>query len=112
MSPGKQFDYFEPRTPGRFFVFEDRFSLGGFISTNFNRPFAINASVDIETFFEDGRDSFRTEIELSPRFRFNDHFSMNYEISLDDRNNDRGFATFLKASQFLANATAESLSTA
>ena len=95
MSPGKQFDYFEPRTPGRFFVFENRFSLGGFISTNFNRPFAINASVDIETFFEDGRDSFRTEIELSPRFRFNDHFSMNYEISLDDRNNDLGFATFL-----------------
>ena len=96
MFPGKQFDYFEARTPGRFFVLENQFSIGGFISSNYNRPFALDASVNVKTFFEDGRDTFRTDIELSPRFRFNDHFSMIYEISLDDRNNDRGFATFLE----------------
>lgn len=94
-SPGRQFDYFEARTPGRFFIYENEFSIGGFISTNYNRTFAFNASLDLETLFENGRDTFRTDIEISPRVRVNDHFSLIYETSFTNRNNDRGFADLL-----------------
>ena len=92
--PGKQFDYFEARTPGRFFIFENQLSVGGFISSNYNRQFAIDASLDLETLFESGRNTFRTDVEISPRIRLNNHFSLIYETSFTNRNNDRGFATF------------------
>lgn len=91
--PGKQFDYFEPRTADSFFIFENFLSSGLFISTNYNRVFALDLRANINTLFEDGRDFFAYDFNLSPRVRFNDHFLFVYSFFYNFRNNDRGFAT-------------------
>ena len=39
---GKQYDYWEPRTEGRYFTYKNEFSTRGFISTNYNKKFSLN----------------------------------------------------------------------
>lgn len=92
VEPGKQFDYFESRD-GRFFIFENFVSTGGYFSSNYNRVFAIDFGANVGTLFEDGRDFFTYDFEISPRVRFNDNFLMVYELNFVHRNGDRGYAT-------------------
>ncbi|MBZ9777866.1 carbohydrate binding family 9 domain-containing protein [Psychroflexus sp. CAK8W] len=94
MEPGKQFDYFEPRVDGRYFITENQTRLGGFVSTNYNRTFAINVRARTETFFEENRDSFSYEFRIRPRVRFNDFFFMEYNFNFEKQINDRGFSSF------------------
>lgn len=91
--PGKQFDYFEARTPGQFFIYENFVTVGGFLSSNYNRKFAVSLRPNIATLFEDGRNYVAYDARFSPRFRFNDHFLMVYTFFYSFRNEDRGFAT-------------------
>lgn len=93
-NPGKQFDYFEPRVDGQFFITENFLNFGGFISSNYNRVFAIDLRANANTFFEDNRESFSYRFNIEPRVRFNDYFFMVYEFNFDNRLDDRGFATF------------------
>jgi len=92
-NPGKRYDYFEPRTEGRFFISENFVGLRGFISTNYNNVFAIDVRANANTFIEEGRDSFSYRLNVEPRVRFNDKFFMVYEFTFDNRLKDRGFAT-------------------
>lgn len=92
MDPGKQYDFFESRD-GRAFIFENFVSTGGWISTNYNRVFAIDLRANAGTLFEDGRDLFNYDFEISPRVRFNDNFLMVYRLNFNHRNGDRGYAT-------------------
>ncbi|WP_127845605.1 DUF5916 domain-containing protein [Psychroflexus aestuariivivens] len=94
--PGKQFDYFEPRVDGRFFIYENFANFGGFLSSNYNRTFAVDIRTNINTFFESGRDSYAYNFSIEPRVRFNDFFFMVYNFNYDQRINDRGFSTFLE----------------
>ena len=93
LEPGKQYNYFEARTDGKFFIYENYVRIGGFLSSNYNRRFAIDLRPNFETLFEDGREYTAWNTRLSPRFRFNDHFLMVYTFAYNFRNNDRGFAT-------------------
>lgn len=92
IEPGKQNDFFESRD-GRPFIYENFVSTGAWISSNYNRTFALDASANIGTLFEDGRDLFTYDFSLSPRVRFNDNFLMIYDLNFDFRNGDRGYAT-------------------
>ncbi|RRO25610.1 protein with DOMON-like ligand-binding domain protein [Flavobacteriaceae bacterium 14752] len=94
-NPGKQFDFFEPRVDEQFFITENFVNFGGFISSNYNRTFALDLRMNANTFIESGRDSFSYRINISPRVRFNDYFFMVYDFNFDKRLNDRGFASFL-----------------
>ncbi len=94
-NPGKQFDYFEPRVDGQYFITENFVNLRGFISSNYNRIFAIDVRANANTFIEENRDSFSYRLSVEPRVRFNDYFFMVYEFNFDNRLNDRGFADFL-----------------
>ncbi|SHH55360.1 DUF5916 domain-containing protein [Winogradskyella jejuensis] len=91
-SPGKQFDYFESRD-GRPFIFENSGRIGGFISTNYDRPFAYDIRASVGAIFEDGRDFTSANLELEPRYRFNDKFLLIYNIEYNKRKGERGFAT-------------------
>ncbi|WP_235923565.1 DUF5916 domain-containing protein [Psychroflexus aurantiacus] len=97
MQPGKQYDYFEPRVDGRFFITENQTRIGGFLSSNYNRTFAINLRARAETFFEEGRDSYGYEFRVRPRIRFNNSFLMEYNFNFEKQINDRGFATFYES---------------
>ena len=91
--PGKQFDYFESRQEGRYFIYENFLQIGGFISTNYNNRFAFDVRTNISTLFEDGRDLFAYEIILSPRMRFNKHFLLQYDFQFNSNKGSRGYAT-------------------
>ncbi len=90
---GKQFDYFEPREEGRFFIFENRLGSELWISSNYNNVFAIDAVLSGTTFFEKERPSKTIFYRLRPRIRFNDKFLMIFSHDLERRIKDRGFAT-------------------
>jgi len=90
---GKQFDYFEPRTEGRFVVFENFVNARTFISSDFNKKYAISANLSAGTLFEKGRDLFSYNLGLSPRIKFNENFIMNYSFSFSDNKGGRGYVT-------------------
>lgn len=92
VEPGQQFDFFESRD-GRPFIFENFVSTGGWLSSNYNRVFAIDLRANVGTLFEDGRDFFSYDFEVNPRVRFNDNLLMIYALNFDFRNGDRGYAT-------------------
>jgi len=91
IEPGKQYDYFESRD-GRAFIYENFISTGFYLSTNYNRVFALDIGGNIGTLFEDDRDFFSYDFEISPRVRFNDKLLMTYRINFNHRNGDRGYA--------------------
>lgn len=93
LEPGKQYDYFEARTPGKFFIYENFMRVGGFLSSNYNRKFAVDLRPNFGTLFEDGREYVTWDVRFSPRFRFNDKLLMVYTFFYNFRNDDRGFAT-------------------
>ncbi len=90
---GKQFDYFEPRTEGRFVVFENFVNARTFISSDFNKKYAISANLSAGTLFEKGRDLFSYNLGLSPRIKFNENYLMNYSFSFSDNKGGRGYVT-------------------
>lgn len=83
------YDYYEPRTENRFVIIPERYSFFVYYSSNYNKKFAI----DINPFMAiaNEKDRIFYEIEISPRYRFNDKFAVNYNFSFSSANNNRGF---------------------
>ncbi|WP_339625598.1 DUF5916 domain-containing protein [uncultured Winogradskyella sp.] len=93
IEPGEQYDFFESRD-GRAFIYENFVSTGGWFSSNYNRIFALDVRANIGSLFEDGRDLFTYNFEISPRVRVSDKLLLTYGLDFDFRNGDRGYATF------------------
>ena len=93
--PGKQYDYFEPRVDGRYFIFENRLNGSFWISSNYNKKFAIDANIGGATFFEDDRETTNLWYRISPRFRFNDKMLIVYSLNVDNNKKDRGYANMM-----------------
>ncbi|WP_420573883.1 DUF5916 domain-containing protein [Kordia sp.] len=93
-APGKQFDYFEPRDfdNRRFFINENRLNLNSFISSDYNKTFAVDANINFSTFLEKDQGYTRYRFRFSPRVRINDKFIVSYDSSLNVENNRRGYA--------------------
>ncbi|MFK7749368.1 MAG: DUF5916 domain-containing protein [Kordia sp.] len=94
LAPGRQFDYFEPRDfdNRRFFISENRFNIRGFISTDYNKTFALDLNLRFGAFLEENQGFTRYRINFEPRVRVNDKFIITYQSSLDVENNRRGYA--------------------
>ncbi|RED45384.1 carbohydrate binding protein with CBM9 domain [Winogradskyella eximia] len=92
IEPGEQNDYFESRD-GRPFIYENYVSTGGWISSNYNRKFALDLRANIGALFEKGRDLFNYDIEVEPRVRLNDKLLLIYQFYYDFTNGGRGFST-------------------
>ena len=92
---GKQFDYFEPRKEGRFFIYENRVNLSFRYSSNYNNRFAFDFDFGGTTFFEKNRNTNEYEFELSPRIRFNEKFLLTYSFEYNKESNGRGYVTIL-----------------
>ena len=90
---GKQFDYFEPRREGRFFIYENRLNSNIWVSTNYNNTLAMDANIGGAVFFEKGRDSKDFWFRIGPRVQVNDKFIISYSFSGDMSYNNRGYAT-------------------
>ena len=77
-SPFKSYDFYEPRTTGRFSENPTRFGSWLAISSNYNNKFAFDINPSIAILSESGRKSFG--INFSPRYRFNDHLALYYNF--------------------------------
>ncbi|MGJ8593592.1 MAG: DUF5916 domain-containing protein [Aquaticitalea sp.] len=92
--PGKQYDYFEPRREGRFFITEDRGNTNIWLSSNYNKTFALDANLGGAITFEQDRNTTDYWFGLEPRVRFSDKFLLVYEFNYNKIFKDRGFTTF------------------
>ncbi|WNH11722.1 DUF5916 domain-containing protein [Thalassobellus suaedae] len=90
---GKQYDYFEPRTAGRFFIYENRINSNMWFSSNYNKKYAIDANIGGATFFEKNRDTNEYWFSISPRIRFNEKLLLKYSFNYNKEFNDRGYTT-------------------
>lgn len=95
VQPGKQFDYFDPRVDGRYFITEDWLNTGAWISTNYNKTYAIDADVGYETLFEEGRTYQSFFFGIEPRIKFNENFIIVYSFEWDQELRERRWINFI-----------------
>jgi hypothetical protein len=88
-SPLESFDYYEPRTENRFLIFPNKYGGSFYFSSNYNNKFAVDIRPSVTILSEAGRNSFG--FYLSPRYRFNDKFSLLYNFDFSRRNNNKGY---------------------
>lgn len=88
-SIGNQYDYNEPRTDGRYYTVKPRFELSNFISTDYRKK----AALDVRTYFTHRYDDSanRFHLNISPRYRFNNNFSMIYSLQTRFVKNENGY---------------------
>jgi hypothetical protein len=91
LEPIETFDYFEPRTSdfSQYYRFPTNFMIGSFVSTNYNKPFAINANFDYRVFNEENRDF--VSFEIGPRWVVNDKILLDWNYDWSLANNDVGY---------------------
>jgi hypothetical protein len=85
------YDFYEPRSPNNERFLTVPKSINGFtyFSSNYNRKFAVDLNPSIGFSNEYGRLSYG--LYVSPRYRFNDHFSLIYEFSYNIQKNNIGY---------------------
>ena len=91
-NPFKNYDYYEPRVADRFFVNPE--NIGGWIyfSSNYNNKFAIDFEPFITHVINENR--YEAGVNISPRYRFSDKFSLVYGFNYFKQKNDVGFIDF------------------
>lgn len=92
IEPVVTYDYYEPRTFGRYYTFPVNYNMGGFISSDYRKPFALDIDVNYRVFNENQRNSLN--LYISPRYRVNNRLSFVYEIGNELRNDDIGFVHY------------------
>jgi hypothetical protein len=90
---GKQYDYWEPRTEGRYFAFKDLADTNLWFETNNANPFVITYWNGISTIFDKDMDYVGYWIGLLPRMHFSDKFIVKYSFYFQSEKGDRGFVT-------------------
>ncbi len=83
------YDYFEPRTPGRYYRFPTSNNAGFWIGTDSRKQVRVSFSTNIRKFDEEGRH--RWNINFSPRYRVNDKLTMSISAFYSRLRNDVGF---------------------
>lgn len=89
-SPLESYDYYEPRTENRFLISPKRYRAWFYFSSNYNNKFALDINPSVAVLSEPGRNSFG--FNVSPRYRFNDKFSLIYSFNFFRQNNNKGYA--------------------
>lgn len=90
---GKQKDYFEPRTEGRFWLENPEANLNIWFSTDYRKKFALDINFGGGKYF--GNDAYTYFIGLSPIYRVNDKLQFRYSFEIDKEFNDIGYVTTL-----------------
>ena len=88
---GKQYDYWEPRTEGRFSTFKNNVNANFWLGSNQAKRFSISGYNGMATLFDPDRDVFVHWIGLDPRIRFTDKFSLSYSFNYERGSGGRGF---------------------
>ena len=87
--PITSYDYLEPRTFGRYYVYPQNYMIGAYFSSDYRKKFALDGETNYRTFSAAGRNTFYWS--LSPRYRFSDKLAMVYSIQYTLQRNDVGY---------------------
>ena len=92
VNPFKNYDYYEPRVANRYFV--NPTNVGGFFyfSSNYNYKFAIDVEPFLTHVINENR--YEAGVNISPRYRFSDKFSLVYSFNYFKLKNDIGWIDF------------------
>ena len=94
VNPLETYDYYESRTADRYLITPAKINMSLYISTDYNKSFAIDFNPSYQIYNEEGRNSYG--FAFGPRYRFNDKISINYNFNFYRDNNDKGFIDRLK----------------
>lgn len=92
-SIGDQYDYYEPRVDDRYYIDSPRLNLNAYISSDFSKSFAIESYIYKGLKFNNNEK--QMELDVSPRYRFNDKFSLNYSLNYGNSKNEIGYVNEL-----------------
>ncbi len=89
--PIKTYDFYEPRTQNqsRFLTIPEVINAYFFYSSNYNNRFAFEFNPSYGIANEKGRIGYG--LSISPRYRFSDHFSLNFNFDFSQQNNNIGY---------------------
>ncbi|MEC5167468.1 hypothetical protein RCH18_003224 [Flavobacterium sp. PL11] len=93
-NPIQTFDYYEPQTMGRYVLLPSKISGFIYVSTNYNKSFAIDFNPSFTAFDEEKRNSYG--FEIGPRYRFSDKLSLIYTFNFLRQNNNKGYIDSIK----------------
>jgi len=92
-SPDGYKDYFEPRTPGRFFDRPAAYFAGAWMSTDYRKKIALDIRTKFFPRSEAGNNGYGFGLE--PRIRISDQLSFQYEIEWERNNGNVGYVDHL-----------------
>ncbi len=92
-------DYYEPRTAGRYYIRPQNYTLGGTFSSDYRKKFALDGEINNKWFSESNHNAFYWS--LTPHYRFNDKFSMQYAFAWQKQQGDVGFVANVTDSVYL-----------
>ncbi len=92
LEPVITYDYYEPRIAGKFYTYPKNYNIGGFISSDYRKPFALDVNLGYRTFEENER--MYLDMSVSPRYRVNNRLSFVYEIGRFLKVDDIGFVHY------------------
>ena len=87
------YDPFEARVPGRLYEFPVNVQYSAWISTDYNKPFALDVDGSYRRFYE--RDRKTTSLTVEPRFRPNDRFFFILPMEHEFKDEDVGWVAFV-----------------
>lgn len=97
IKPFENHDYYEPRISNRYLIVPASKNAYFNISTNYNYKFAFDIFASYGKINEPGREDF--DFSISPRYRFNDKFSLIYAISPSIQKNNVGWVDYVSDSE-------------
>jgi hypothetical protein len=89
MSPVKANDFFETRTQHRYLLYPENYELGGFVSSDYRKILALDASSSYRIFLERNRTIFRYSI--GPRYRASDNLFFVYKWEHELKHDNIGY---------------------
>ena len=92
LNPFKNYDYYEPRVVDRYFVAPKNTGGYFYFSSNYNNKFALDFNPYITHVLNENR--YEAGVNISPRYRFSDTFSLVYSFDYFKQKNDIGFIDF------------------
>lgn len=94
---GKQHDYWEPRDieNNRFFTYENEIVSSIFISSDYNKKFALDANIGGIKYFEKDNNFHGHFFSISPRFKLSEKFIFQYSLEVEKYINNQGYVTTL-----------------
>ncbi len=89
---GTDYDYYEPRVSGRFYASSPSFNSNFNLSSDYSKKFSFHSYL-FAGFAHKEKNKWIGG-GVTPRYRFNDNFSISYSVDYDIDNDELGFADF------------------